>query len=210
MKTLTLFVLIAVGQLYADNQEVNLGAQTADVKKQIQALLVQNAELYIGNKLEMKRYDTFQKKNVSLEVNPKKSKSSTKNEHITSWGSYDNNTSSEKVMLVEIKSIKEIPYSAIEFFWNIRSEANNASYLKRCVPEMMLGGKTSAEFSISTQRSDLNLKLIGVREKDGEKVLGWMARCVDLFDGQVLGVRASSTDLEKLGKAGTRIGNEVE
>lgn len=210
MKTLTLFVLISVGQLYADNQEVNLGAQTADVKKQIQALLVQNAELYIGNKLEMKRYDTFQKKNVSLEVNPKKSKSSTKNEHITSWGSYDNNTSSEKVMLVEIKSIKEITYSAIEFFWNIRSEANNASYLKRCVPEMMLGGKTSAEFSISTQRSDLNLKLIGVREKDGEKVLGWMARCVDLFDGQVLGVRASSTDLEKLGKAGTRIGNEVE
>lgn len=210
MKTLTLFVLIAVGQLYADNQEVSLEAQTADVKKQIQALLVQNAELYIGNKLEMKRYDTFQKKNVSLEVNPKKSKSSTKNEHITSWGSYDNNTSSEKVMLVEIKSIKEIPYSAIEFFWNIRSEANNASYLKRCVPEMMLGGKTSAEFSISTQRSDLNLKLIGVREKDGEKVLGWMARCVDLLDGQVLGVRASSTDLEKLGKAGTRIGNEVE
>ncbi len=110
----------------------------------------------------------------------------------------------------EIKSIKEIPYSAIEFFWNIRSEANNASYLKRCVPEIMLGGKTSAAFSISTQRSDLNLKLIGVREKDGEKVLGWMARCVDLFDGQVLGVRESSTDLEKLGKAGTRIGNEVE
>jgi hypothetical protein len=210
MKTLMLFVLIAVGPLYADNQEVNLEAQTADVKNQIQALLVQNAKLYIDNKFEMKRYDTFQKKNVSLEVNPKKSKRSTKNEHITSWGSYDNNTSSQKVMLVEIKSIKEIPYSAIEFFWNIRSEANKASYLKRCVPEMMLGGKTSAEFSISTQSSDLNLKLIGVREKDGEKVLGWMARCVDLSDGQVLGVRASSTDLEKLGKAGTRIGSEVE
>ena len=104
MKTLTLFVLIAVGQLYADNQEVSLEAQTAEVKKQIQALLVQNPELYIGNKLEMKRYDTFQKKNVSLELNPKKSKSSTKNEHITSWGSYDNNTSSEKVMLVEPES----------------------------------------------------------------------------------------------------------
>lgn len=183
--------------------EETLDAETVENLKQI---VLQNAENFISNKLAINEYESFNKTNVSVVVIPEKVGTKTADNFKTSYGSFDKDVESLKTMKVSVKSLGDLPYCGLEFFWVIRDESTKKTYLERPDPVLLFGGKREARFSRTSVRSDTRYVTLGIREKDGEKITGWLARCILLFNGKIIGVKASSQDLERLGKRGGIIG----
>jgi hypothetical protein len=192
---------ICVGFCHA--AEEKFSQEAAD---QLNDHLVRNADLFISNKLQLAEFKTFNNSNAALDVSPEKAGRKTIDNFPTSYGSYDKDITSNKAMKVVVRKVGTLPYCGLEFFWQIRDEENKATVLERSEPVLLFGDKRQAEFSRSAQRSDTRYVMLGVQEKDGEKITGWLARCVSLFDGTVIAVKASSKDLEALGKKGTALG----
>lgn len=175
------------------------------IKDDIRFVLMGNAEKFMSNTLGVLPFETFNNANVSLDVGVQKAGRSTVDNFPTSYGSYDKDITSTKTMKVEVRKAGDVPYAGVEFFWSIRDEQDKSTRLERCKPVLLLGEQREVEFTRTSERSDTKYVRLGTREKDGEKVLGWLARCVALFDGRVIGVKASNQDLEKLGKKGVAL-----
>jgi len=211
MRMLLCLLALSLASAHAEEQTDSQTKKNADaLKEQTKNLVVLNAEHFLKNTLELIPYNTFGQTNVAVDVKAKKTKSSTTDNYRTSWGSYDKDTTVEKIMSVEIRSVNLVSYAAVEFFWKIQIQSNKATLFQRCEPELLYDGKKQVEFSVATERNDTNFRLAGVQRKDGEKVVGWIARCINLVDGQVLGVTASSQELERIGKAGTLLAKNAD
>lgn len=183
--------------------EETLDAETVEKLKQV---VLQNSEKFISNKLDINEYETFNNTNVSMDVSPEKVGTKTVDNFKTSYGSFDKDVESLKTMKVSVRSIRDLPYCGLEFFWVIRDESTKKTYLERSEPVLLFGDKREARFSRTSVRSDTRYVTLGIREKDGEKINGWLARCILLFNGKIIGVKASSQDLERLGKQGAILG----
>ena len=199
-----LFILVFMIPMIMLGDEQN---ELDQIKEDLRSVLMENAEKIMANNLNILPYETFNNLNVSLDVIPQKSSRSAVDNFKTSYGSYDKDILSTKAMKVVVRKSGEFPYAAVEFFWSIRDEENKSMRLERCEPVLLTREKREAEFSRTSERSDTKYVYLGTRDKDGEKVAGWLARCVALLDGKVIGVKASNQELEKLGKKGSSLGS---
>lgn len=205
MKIPVFFLLILVSKnLSADNETL-----PPQVWEKIKLVVLNNSELILKNEMKLLPYDTFNKQNVSLDVKSIGSSRSTENNYRTTWGSFDKSTSSSQSKQVTIRGGKKFTWSALEFFWVLRNQDDKSIILKRCDPKFFTKeGENQAEFSIETESSNTKYATIGIHNKSGEAVTGWVVRLIALFDGRVLGVKASSPSLEKLAKSGAVLAKE--
>ena len=181
-----------------DNQET-----LSAVKDQITIILEANAELLLQGTLPLKPYETFEKKNVTVQGASRSGGNKSSNDYQTSWGSYDKTNLQSKKLLVTVSSVSPRLASGLEFFWVLTDIRTKEIIYSPEKAVLLPEGVGEAEFSETTENNDLNLASIGYRRKSGEKITGWMVRVVSLLDGRVVGADASSEQLKKLAFSGS-------
>lgn len=203
--TLAIILFIPFNYLYSNNLEEKNKEVIPVANDHTPDTIQANAELLKQGSLQLRPYETFGKKNVTVKVVATSSGNNSRNDYQTSWGSYDKTNSQRKNLLVTVSSVSSTVASGLEFFWILTDLETKQSVYSPEKVVLMPDGVGKAEFKEETENTDLNLAAIGYRRKSGEKITGWMVRVVSLIDGRILGVAASSEQLKKLALSGSAI-----
>jgi len=207
MKKLLPTVILAIifHPIYAEQLKEGNEEALSAAKDQTSNIHKENEKLLFKGSLPLKPYDTFEKKNVTVNGANKSSGSKSNNSYQTSWGSYDKTNVQNKKLVVTVSSVSPRPASGLEFFWVLNDVQTKEIIYSPEKAILLPDGVGEAEFLETAQNTDLNLVLSGYRKKSGEKITGWMVRVVSLLDGRVVGADASSEQLEKLALSGSVI-----
>jgi hypothetical protein len=144
---------------------------------------------------DIQPFDRLGRENVTIQAQHKRGGSSSDYDYRASWGSYSKTVISTKEIEVTIKQHrKEKQPLIVEFFFIIKGEsgrfAQQAGVLE--LPE----GEGTATFSTSSKQDRARYVYLGIRERSGDRIEGWLVRALNR--GRVLGIAASSPSFEEL------------
>jgi len=144
---------------------------------------------------EIAPFDRLGKNNVTVKAKQLSGGSKIDRNWQTSWGSYDRDMTSTKVIEVEVSGIgtNKGPIK-VEFFFAIKDEANGLRYFEGQNEKNDLD-RGLWLFSTTATRNVVNLAALGERYKSGEKIVGWLVRVIR--DNTIVGVAASAPAFEK-------------
>ena len=106
-----------------------------------------------------------------------------------------NVTSTKDVEVTITQPRREKQPLKLEFFFVIKGDS--IRYAKQAGALDLPEGEGSAVFSTSSKQAQARWVYLGVRERSGERIEGWLVRA--LKDDRIIGVAASSPSLEELG-----------
>ena len=143
---------------------------------------------------EINPFDKLGRDNVTVRARHISGGSSTDYSYKTSWGSYIRTVKSFKdIEVTVVQPRKEKHPLKLEFFFVIKAENR---YARRAGETDLPEGEGSAVFSTSTRQSQQRFVYVGIYDRAGEKIEGWLVRA--LKGDQIVGVAASGPSLEEV------------
>lgn len=144
---------------------------------------------------EIQPFDRLGRENVTIEALHKSGGSSSDYDYKTRWGSYSKTVTSTKEIEVTVKQPrKEKQPLTLEFFFVIKGDSGR--YAKQAGIFDLPEGEGSATFSTSSKQDRARWVYLGISERSGERIEGWLVRA--LRDQRIIGIAASSPSLEEL------------
>jgi hypothetical protein len=143
----------------------------------------------------VKPYDRLGRDNVTIRAQHKGGGGSSDYDYKASWGSYARTVTSTKDIEVTItQPRREKQPLKLEFFFVVKGDSKR--YAKQAGALDLPEGEGSAVFSTSSKQSQSRWVYLGVRERSGEQIEGWLVRALN--NDRIIGIAASSPSLEEL------------
>jgi hypothetical protein len=143
----------------------------------------------------VKPYDRLGRDNVTIRAQHKGGGGSSDYDYKASWGSYARTVTSTKDIEVTItQPRREKQPLKLEFFFVVKGDSKR--YAKQAGALDLPEGEGSAVFSTSSKQSQSRWVYLGVRERSGERIEGWLVRALN--NDRIIGIAASSPSLEEL------------
>ncbi len=143
----------------------------------------------------LKPYDRLGRDNVTIRAQQKSGGSSSDYSYKASWGSYVRTVTSTKDIEVTISQPRrEKQPLKLEFFFVIKGDSGK--YAKQAGALDLPEGEGSAVFSTSSKQGQSRWVYMGIQERSGERIEGWLVRA--LKDDRIIGIAASSPSMEEL------------
>ncbi|HEY5743153.1 MAG TPA: hypothetical protein VIS99_11485 [Terrimicrobiaceae bacterium] len=143
----------------------------------------------------IKSYDCLGRDNVTIRAQHKGGSSDSDYSYRSRWGSYVRTVTSTKDIEVAItQPRKEKLPLKLEFFFVIKGDSKR--YAKQAGIMDLPEGEGTAVFSTSAKQGQERWVFLGVHEKSGERIEGWLVRALN--NDRIIGIAASSPSLEEL------------
>jgi hypothetical protein len=143
----------------------------------------------------VKPYDRLGRDNVTIRAQHKGGGGSSDYDYKASWGSYARTVTSTKDIEVTItQPRREKQPLKLEFFFVVKGDSKR--YAKQAGALDLPEGEGSAVFSTSSKQSQSRWVYLGVHERSGERIEGWLVRALN--NDRIIGIAASSPSLEEL------------
>lgn len=141
-------------------------------------------------------FDRLGKGNVTVKAKQLSGGSRIDRNWQTSYGSYDRDTTSFKIIEVEVsgRGQSQSPLR-VEFFFAMRDPDKGVRYFEG-QEEASNATKGLYTFSTSVTRNDQRYVFLGERYKSGDKPVGWLVRVIR--DNAIVGIAASAPSYEKV------------
>jgi hypothetical protein len=103
-------------------------------------------------------------------------------------------TSTKHIEVTITQPRREKQSLKLEFFFVIKGDSKR--YAKQAGALVLSEGEGSAVFSTSSKQSQSRWVYVGVHERSGERIEGWLVRALN--NDRIIGIAASSPSLEEL------------
>lgn len=142
-------------------------------------------------------FDRLGRNNVTLDAKTIAGGSSNQNDYKTDYGSYDKTKNQAKSIEIKTHCLSSNKEDlSIRFYFVFRDAQTKKELFVPSDAVTFKEGIGTAVFRETSKSTDLNLVTIGIREKTGKTIVGWLARAIR--SNQIVGVAGSTERLKKM------------
>jgi hypothetical protein len=174
--------------IFFNEDDELIATYSADTCTLTIAAIAQVAEVAKNDKIP---YDRLSSENVTVEAKSVAGGASTRNDFKTDYGSHDKTKQQAKDIEVTVHPIfKNKEDLTIMFYFVLRSKETKSESFAPSEPIIFKDGGGKTSFRGSATSTDTKYAALGVREKTGETICGWLVRVVR--GNKIVGVEGSN------------------
>lgn len=163
----------------------------------VKALLFLLVAVPASRSEDLQKFSRLYRDNVALDAKPIAGGSSTRDDFKTNYGSYDKTKTQARTIEISVRPVSSKKEEiSIRFYFVFRDAQTKEEVFVPADTVVFKEGSGTAVFSQEATSTDLKLVTIGIREKTGESIYGWLARAVR--GDRIVGVAGSVERFEKM------------
>jgi hypothetical protein len=146
---------------------------------------------------EILPFERLGRNNVTLDAKTIAGDSSTRNDYKTDYGSYDKTKHQAKSVEIKTRCLSSNKEDlSIRFYFVFRDAQTKKELFVPSDAVTFNEGIGTAVFRETSMSTDMNLVTIGIREKTGKTIVGWLARAIR--GNRIVGIAGSTERFKKM------------